>query len=588
MKANTTTDRINAIYVEDNPSDIELFKSIIEAENSSISCEYIESLEEIKDRFSKESDVIISDYNLRGFDGLKVLELAKELCPDTPFIFFSSTIGEEKAVELMKKGATDFVLKDNIIKIPVAIERAFKEKKLLNQQKKYKQELVKKDDLLDTLFNSLTDLVMIRDKEGRITKVNHAFCQFFKTTYQNVEGKNEKDYILDTESEVADEQVLSRKESYNYEIELINEAGDRKILEIIKSPLTSGTEIEGIASMMRDVTTKKLLQEEKAKDRHILQQAESQTLSGSYEFDQENDILSVSPHFIKLLNLKSDLSFISFNKLLSLIHPDDQPMFKNKFEHSVNEAIDFELEHRYIPVGYKEGFRYCKTVLKPYLRQQNTVFYGTIQDTTENRETSLALLNVQEEERERISKELHDNVGQKLSASSMFLDAEKKDLTKIKNLVDEAITDIRGLSRVLTTSILDNNTFSEALEFLIENTPNADKIEVIDNFEDERIPEFIGGQLYRIIQEALNNTMKYSKAEKVLLSISEGEHSLAVTISDNGKGYDMDSVKLGNGIRNMRERVRNCNGEFSIHSKPDQGTTINIKIPMSNEKDFVS
>ncbi|MEL7006916.1 MAG: histidine kinase, partial [Bacteroidota bacterium] len=220
------------------------------------------------------------------------------------------------------------------------------------------------------------------------------------------------------------------------------------------------------------------------------------------------------------------------------IYQEDLPLFEEKFFDSVKKQINFELEHRYLPVG-ETNFRYCRTVVKPYADKTKTVFYGIIQDNTVNREASLSLLNIQEEEREKISKELHDNVGQKLSASSMFFDSGGDDLPKAKKLLDESIGDIRSLSRILTTSVLGGNTFSEAVDFLLENTPNSDIISVDISVEDSSISEFVGGQLYRILQEGLNNTMKYSKATSVHIKFFEERNFMAMSLEDNGVGFNI-------------------------------------------------
>jgi len=573
---------IEVLYVEDNPSDIELFKVVAESSTRNISLTTTDNLLDIENYLNEGIDVIVSDFNLRGFDGLDVLAKVKEVSPETPFIFFSSELGEEKAVNLIRNGATDFVLKENIGKMPVAIERALNEMKLQEEKKCFQNELVEKNELLGTLFNSLTDLIMLKNKEGKITKINNAFCKYFKTTPANVINNTEENFLKSKESEIADEHVLQRNQFYNYELKYINEEGKHKILEIIKSPLHFNNQVEGVVSVIRDITVKRLLEEQNSKDQYILKQAENHTKSGSFEFDRENDVLSVSSNFIKLLNLNSDRNIISSKKLINCIHPEDQPMFKEKFNQASDKLVDFELEHRYIPMGYKNGFKYCKTILKSYPNLNGSIMYGTIVETTESRETSLALLSIQEKERNKISRELHDNVGPKLSAISMFLNTEQRNEEKIQMLLTDSIKDIRSLSRMLTTSILENQTFSVALHFLIENSPGAEIIYLAEDFKDDSISEFVGGQLYRIMQEALNNILKYACPSKIDLEILEKRHTLIVNIVDDGNGFDKEAMKIGNGIRNMRERVRNCNGEFQIDSALKKGTKINIQIPIHN------
>ncbi len=572
---------INVVYVEDNPSDVELFKSIVETSSDNISITIVDTIAEFESILEEKPDIIVSDFNLTGFDGIDILNIAKNKAPEIPFIFFSSTIGEENAVNLIHQGATDFVLKENITKIPHIIERAFNEWQIRKEKVKIKEELDEKIKVLGTLYNSLTDLVILKDADGIITQANNAFCDFFKTTLQNALGRKESHFFDVEESNTADQHVLAKRDAYNYEADYITEIGERKILEIIKSPVEIDSKVVGIVAVMRDITERRLLEEQNSKDRYILQQAENQTRSGSFEFDPENDILQISPNFKRLLKLRTDRNFISKTKLISCIHPEDRAMFFEMFDRSINELVEFELDHRYTPVG-ETDYRYSRTVLKPYPGPQFTIFYGTMMDTTEVREASIALLSIQDEERERISKELHDNVGQKLSASSMFLDAEEKDIAKIKGLVDEAISDIRNLSKMLTSSILDHQSFSEALETLIDRTPNAHLIELIADYDDKRIAPTSGKQLYRVLQEALNNAAKYSAANRIIVELSENNGVLHVSLSDDGIGFNLNTSDYGNGIRNMKERIRNINGDFQIESTPGNGTIISIKIPINH------
>ncbi len=577
---------IEVLYIEDNLADIELLRAVIGDQDNKISLKTTDEYSEIVDYISgKDTDVIVCDYNLRGFNGLDVLNLLKEKESTIPLIFLSSTVGEEKAVNLIKEGAIDFVLKNNLKKIPVAVERAFNESNLIKEKAEYQDRLHSQNILLDTLFNSLVDMVILKDHNDVITRANSAFCNYFDLVESNVIGRKGAEFMPTEEDEKADDYVMKNKLPYTYISDAFDQEGNRVVLSIAKSPLIIDGNLEGIVMVGRNITKSKIIEEQKNKIRHQFLQAENQTQTGSFEYDPENDILTGSPNLMRLLNLKSD--HVSFKKFTSVIHPQDRFLFIENFEKATSENREFELEHRYCPANSRE-YRYCRTLFKSYPSEFNPVFYGTIQDTTDLRETSLALLNVQEEERERISKELHDNVGQKLSASSMFMDSviSKQDdpqLPKIKNLLDDSIKDIRSLSHVLTTSILESNTFTGAVEFLIDNSPNSDIIVLEKDFDDKDVSEFVGGQLYRILQEALNNIMKYSKATKVVIEIRATKNLLNMSISDNGKGFDIKSAKLGNGIRNMKERVRNFSGEFHIISEMTKGTQIVIKVPLHHE-----
>ncbi|WP_258105004.1 response regulator [Marinoscillum sp. MHG1-6] len=569
--------KVDILYVEDDPSDVELFKSFIEIDKK-FEIRYAKTMEDVESHLKKPVDIIITDYNLKGFNGVDVLNFVRQRTADLPIIFFTSTLGEEKAVELIKKGATDFVLKDNIEKLPLAVDRAYNEFNLIKSQKESEVALLRRNQLFNTLFNSLTDLVMLTDTSGIITQVNNSFCRYYDTAMNNVLGKQAFHFLPGQEIADAFEYVLQNRLPINFEYDHFDSLGQRTIFEIIKSPLIIDDELEGTVTVVRNITRRKLLEEKTLKDRLILQQAEAQTYTGSFEFDEDNDILMVSANLMKLLNLRADQNIISFKKLVNSIFSDDRSVFASRFDKAINDMIEFEMDLRYIPTS-QDDFRYGRIVLKPVKRGDHKFVYGTLQDITEERESSHALLNIQEQEREKISKELHDNVGQKLSASSMFLDSNNVPLAKVKKLVDEAVSDIRSLSRILTTSNLEGNSFLDALEFLIENTPNSEIIDLDLELDDEWISPFISGQIYRILQEAINNSMKYSGATKISIRIFEEDRLMKLLFTDNGKGFDVDHVKLGNGVRNMRDRARNCNGIFEIKSN-QHGTIVSVQLPI--------
>jgi len=104
-------------------------------------------------------DVILSDFSMPGFDGMAVLALAREMCPDTPFIFVSGTIGEEFAIRALKNGATDYVLKDNLVRLPSAVERALREAKERVARRKVEEELEALRDRLRSIVSTLPDVV---------------------------------------------------------------------------------------------------------------------------------------------------------------------------------------------------------------------------------------------------------------------------------------------------------------------------------------------------------------------------------------------------------------------------------------------
>jgi signal transduction histidine kinase len=211
---------------------------------------------------------------------------------------------------------------------------------------------------------------------------------------------------------------------------------------------------------------------------------------------------------------------------------------------------------------------------------------------------SSELLTAQETERMRISKELHDELGQSLTLIKLKIGLLDMDLPEtsqsLKRLcadasahVDQAIENTRRLSRDLSPVTLETLGVSVALRRLAEEFDKSSNIQIavdIDNI-DNLLPQKFNILLYRIFQEGLNNIIKHSAASEanVLLKKSEGE--IRVDMQDNGKGFDSGKNDLfaiaspeGLGLTIMRERIRTLGGELIIESRKDAGTKLHFKI----------
>ncbi|TAF72371.1 MAG: hypothetical protein EAZ53_16395 [Bacteroidetes bacterium] len=209
---------------------------------------------------------------------------------------------------------------------------------------------------------------------------------------------------------------------------------------------------------------------------------------------------------------------------------------------------------------------------------------------------SASLIEGQEAERKRIAFELHDGIGQMLTGlkltaerikiSSLESEKEQKALIDLKQLLDSTMAETRTISFNLTPSVLDDFGIYSAIKILVDNASKNTNITFLLEFpyNFERYSTSIEITLYRIIQEAINNCLKYAEATTINLSITKSDDYILLIISDNGKGFDRRKLKtkiVRNGIRNMQARTELNNGEFKIISKIGKGTKILVKLPLS-------
>ncbi|MEZ0256422.1 MAG: PAS domain S-box protein, partial [Chthoniobacter sp.] len=161
--------QVRIIHLEDDLLDRELVAAMLE--NNGIECEliYAQDRESFRHLLEKEdADLIISDFSLPGYDGGRALELARQMREEVPFIFFSGTLGEEAAVESLKNGATDYILKQRPERLVAAVRRALRDAAARRARERMAAELRERDALLRNIMENVEDLVSVVDLEGRL------------------------------------------------------------------------------------------------------------------------------------------------------------------------------------------------------------------------------------------------------------------------------------------------------------------------------------------------------------------------------------------------------------------------------------
>lgn len=201
---------------------------------------------------------------------------------------------------------------------------------------------------------------------------------------------------------------------------------------------------------------------------------------------------------------------------------------------------------------------------------------------------SAQLLAAQENERKRIARELHDSIGQSLAAIKFVLEKKISQLNPTANfpeikladivpMIQNTMEEIRRVAMDLWPAILDDLGLLSGINFFcrqfgeIYSTIKIDKDLAV---AEEDIPYSLKIVIYRILQEALNNIAKYSKADKVFISLHKKNNHLELTIADNGIGFDYHSFPKGMGLVGMKERAELAGGYFALTSLPGKGTTI--------------
>jgi two-component system NarL family sensor kinase len=204
-----------------------------------------------------------------------------------------------------------------------------------------------------------------------------------------------------------------------------------------------------------------------------------------------------------------------------------------------------------------------------------------------------AVIEAEEAERQRIAKDLHDGVGQMMSAARMNLSAfeeaatfrsktEKQDFDRIVGLVDESCREVRAVSHnMMPNALLKQGLASAIREFIHKLDQKKIRVQLYTEGLEERLDSNLETVLYRVIQECVNNVIRHADASTVDISVVRENDIIRGTIEDNGKGFDTQNHEEGLGLKNIRTRIDYLKGTVEVDSAPGKGTLVAFHVPLN-------
>jgi signal transduction histidine kinase len=207
------------------------------------------------------------------------------------------------------------------------------------------------------------------------------------------------------------------------------------------------------------------------------------------------------------------------------------------------------------------------------------------------RRLSDRLVRAQEEERRNLSRELHDEMGQSMSAMLMELsrlesklamdEQSHKMFASVRELAESSVAKLRDLSLALRPAMLDELGLLPALRWQAREVARRTglKVEVVAADDDDDLPDAYRTCIYRVVQEALHNVVRHAHASQVRVTMNRGKDGVTVSIADSGVGFDPKREK-GLGLLGIAERVNQLGGDFQIESRPGGGTVASLFLPV--------
>jgi signal transduction histidine kinase len=210
------------------------------------------------------------------------------------------------------------------------------------------------------------------------------------------------------------------------------------------------------------------------------------------------------------------------------------------------------------------------------------------------KDLSARLVQAQETERRALSRELHDEVGQSLSAvlvelrnllsglSNRSEEQSRQQVEVIKGLVESTVRVVRNMALLLRPSMLDDLGLVPALRWQAREVSKRTSMDitVAADLPSDDLPDEYKTCIYRVVQEALHNSARHSHASAVRIRVQQEPHRLTLSIQDDGQGFDVKQIK-GMGLLGIQERVAQLGGECHVHSEPGSGTVLTVELPFN-------
>jgi two-component system sensor histidine kinase UhpB len=436
---------------------------------------------------------------------------------------------------------------------------------------------------------------VVRRADGQLTLVNEAYRKMTGYSREELLTLKARDLVVD-QGVIERVQRLQPGESTHIETFLKRKDGSLLEVEYVTQRLKNGN----FQSFLLDISYRKNIQ--KARDESERRYAElvEQALEGIMVRKPNGAIVFVNETFCRMLDYSRE-ELLKFN-IRDIVHSEDTESVQQieQLGHGGSLTLHKRMRRK------DGGVIYVEVSAK---RLRNGDIQTTFQDVTarhlaeerehisaeELRQMSRRLSEAQETERRAIARELHDEVGQSLTATRINLrDLEQEAeggplaerLTAASSIISDLLSKVRQMSLDLHPSVLDDLGLVAALRWCVRTRTTGSKLEVVLDVPEE-LPRFDGMveiTLFRVFQEALSNVLKHAQARHLNVTVRYAEDRLQLTMQDDGVGFDAEVARRhalsgkSLGLLGMQERVRLAGGDIALKSTPGQGTELRVSL----------
>ena len=472
----------------------------------------------------------------------------------------------------------------------------------ITERKRAEEALRESEERYRDLVENSHELICTHDLNGLILSANRAAAVALGYDVEAFVGKRSIRDILAPEvcDQFGEYMTRLRQEGATGGLMLVQtSSGERRVWEYYNSLRTEGVGTPIVRGMARDITDQRLaesaLRESEERYRELFENAKD----AIYVHDLKGRYTSVNRAAEKLSGYsREEIIGKHFSNFIA-------PSHLRYARENLCRKLDQQAETTYEAEIVSKTGRRTPVEISSRLVYENGVpagVQGTARDISERKQTqealrlySRALIEAQETERQRIARELHDEIGQVLTAVRINLQTAKtardaaeaaRHIEDSIRVTDEALRQIRDLSLDLRPPHLDDFGLATALRWFIDRfsqrTGIVTEFEATDN--EQRLATETETACFRIAQEALTNVARHAKAKRVSVRLNRNGNQLSLIVKDDGVGFDVnalkDSTPVALGLRGMKERASAVRGRIEIDSADGKGTQVRVRFPI--------
>lgn len=601
---------LNILILEDNPTDAEMVSRLLIRINpqyqlklTTDKASYLQALDEFH------PDIILSDNCLPQFSAAEALQIIQERALLIPFILVTGTVSDEFAAKIIKLGADDYILKDRLTRLPVAIDTALKQRQLEKEKQEATTKLIQSEENYRTIFlkspipkwiYDFETLRFLEVNEAAIIHYGYTLDEFLNMTIKDIRPPEDLERLMDDLDKVND-LPYTRKGNWRH----MKKNGEIIIVQTTAHFIEYNHRKTRLV-VAQDVTEQVETERQREFDRNNVAALINNTKDLMWSVDKELKLITFNDAFNKTIEEMIGKQMAKGDYVLDAGFSEEQiSRYKTLYSRSfsgeaftvieqMDEPIQFWSEISFYPIRQGDAIIgtacFSRDITERRKNEEDLKIMEQEllnQKIQEQKKVTRAIIKAQEKERGHIGRELHDSVNQTLVGIKLYLsiagkkNQELNELIKYPTeLIDTAVEEIRILTSKYVAPLKDID-LRELIQSLLDRLSASTIINTVFtyNIANYVIDDELKLNIYRIIQEQINNIIKHAEAKNISIEIGADSNTFNIVVFDDGKGFDTKQKRKGIGISNMANRVESFNGDMKIESSPGKGCKIIIKVP---------